>query len=269
MERVREQGQIGVDVRVDETRRDDMVRDVEPPPGLGAAERAHRRDPIAPDSHVRAEPRVAGAVYYATACEHDVEHERSSWRADGPLGRGRRGRALDYCRGRKAIRMEALSRPMAILIDQPWLAALPGAVLLARWALSRRRRVLVAAIAWLLYVPYEYGMKWRVLCSGECNIRVDLLVVYRRSPCSRSSGSSPRSERSARRGAERGPQSFAVTPSRAKKSFPLSSTTMKAGKSSTSMRQTASMPSSGYSSTSTLRMKSCARRAADPPIEPR
>ena len=37
----------------------------------------------------------------------------------------------------------------------------------------------------------------------------------------------------------------------AKKSLPLSSTTMKAGKSSTSIRQTASMPSSGYSSTST------------------
>ena len=36
-----------------------------------------------------------------------------------------------------------------------------------------------------------------------------------------------------------------------KKSLPLSSTTMKAGKSSTSIFQTASMPSSGYSSTST------------------
>ena len=74
--------------------------------------------------------------------------------------------------------MEALSRPMATLVDQPWLSAIPGAVLLALWAASRRRLVLVAAIAWLLYVPYEYGMKWRVLCSGECNIRVDLLVLY-------------------------------------------------------------------------------------------
>ena len=54
-----------------------------------------------------------------------------------------------------------------------------------------------------------------------------------------------------------------------KKSLPLSSMTMKAGKSSTSMRQIASMPSSGYSTTSTLRMQSCARRAAGPPIEPR
>jgi hypothetical protein len=36
----------------------------------------------------------------------------------------------------------------------------------------------VAAVAWLLYLPYEYGMKWRILCSGECNIRVDLLPLY-------------------------------------------------------------------------------------------
>src|SRR5690606_30038358 len=54
-----------------------------------------------------------------------------------------------------------------------------------------------------------------------------------------------------------------------KKSLPLSSRTMKAGKSSTSMRQIASMPSSGYSTTSTLLMQSWASRAAGPPIEPR
>ena len=39
-----------------------------------------------------------------------------------------------------------------------------------------------------------------------------------------------------------------------KKSLPLSSHTMKAGKSSTSIFQMASMPSSGYSSTSTFLM---------------
>ncbi len=54
-----------------------------------------------------------------------------------------------------------------------------------------------------------------------------------------------------------------------KKSLPLSSTTMKAGKSSTSIFQIASMPSSGYSSSSTFLMQSWARRAAGPPIEPR
>src|SRR6185369_10283895 len=54
-----------------------------------------------------------------------------------------------------------------------------------------------------------------------------------------------------------------------KKSLPLSSTMMKAGKSSTSMRQIASMPSSGYSTTSTFLMQCSARFAAAPPIEPR
>jgi hypothetical protein len=31
---------------------------------------------------------------------------------------------------------------------------------------------------WLLYALYEYGMHRRWLCSGECNIRVDLLLLY-------------------------------------------------------------------------------------------
>jgi hypothetical protein len=107
--------------------------------------------------------------------------------------------------------MEALSRPMPILVGQPWLAELPGAVLLGLWAASRCRLVLVAAIAWLLSVPYEYGMKWRVLCSGECNIRVDLLVLAWLA-CS----------------ARRGASAASVLRGHAQpgeKSFPLSSTT--------------------------------------------
>ena len=74
--------------------------------------------------------------------------------------------------------MGGLYRLMAGLIEAPWLAAVPGAVFLGLWAGSRRRLVLAAAVAWLAYLPYEYGMKLRILCSGECNIRVDLLVLY-------------------------------------------------------------------------------------------
>jgi hypothetical protein len=54
-----------------------------------------------------------------------------------------------------------------------------------------------------------------------------------------------------------------------KKSLPWWSITMKAGKFSTSIRQIASMPSSGYSWTSTFLMQCSARFAATPPIEPR
>jgi hypothetical protein len=74
--------------------------------------------------------------------------------------------------------MGALYGAMAVLIDRPWLAAVPGVVFLWLGARAGRRLVLAAAVAWLLYVPYEYGMKWRILCSGECNIRVDLLLLY-------------------------------------------------------------------------------------------
>ena len=69
-------------------------------------------------------------------------------------------------------------RTMAILIEYPLLAALVGAII---WALGRwqRRRIAAAAgIMWLLYAAYETGMRLRWLCSGECNIRVDILVIY-------------------------------------------------------------------------------------------
>ena len=44
----------------------------------------------------------------------------------------------------------------------------------------RTRKVLpgVVAALWALYAVYEYLMYTRVLCSGECNIRVDLLLIY-------------------------------------------------------------------------------------------
>lgn len=44
----------------------------------------------------------------------------------------------------------------------------------------RRRRVLpgIAAVLWIAYGIYESLMYARVLCSGECNIRVDLVVIY-------------------------------------------------------------------------------------------
>jgi hypothetical protein len=37
---------------------------------------------------------------------------------------------------------------------------------------------LLTALGWCVYAVYEYLMYRRVLCSGECNIRVDLLLIY-------------------------------------------------------------------------------------------
>lgn len=55
----------------------------------------------------------------------------------------------------------------------PWLAFAVSAAFAALWAWRRLRRVAVAAIVWACYGVYEYLMKARIRCSGECNIRVD------------------------------------------------------------------------------------------------
>jgi formate hydrogenlyase subunit 3/multisubunit Na+/H+ antiporter MnhD subunit len=74
--------------------------------------------------------------------------------------------------------MDRLLSAMAIFIEYPVLAAAIGIVLLVLGRRTRRRVVLGTGIAWLLYGLYEFGMKQRWLCSGECNIRIDLLVIY-------------------------------------------------------------------------------------------
>ena len=67
---------------------------------------------------------------------------------------------------------------MSILITYPALALVPALLFGLLYAHRRRWIVLAAALAWLAYVAYEYAMKLRILCSGECNIRVDLLLLY-------------------------------------------------------------------------------------------
>lgn len=74
--------------------------------------------------------------------------------------------------------MSLLYRTMAVLIEEPLLAVVPCVVFLVLFAVSRKFLILAPALAWLVYLPYEYAMKLRILCSGECNIRVDLLLLY-------------------------------------------------------------------------------------------
>ena len=69
-------------------------------------------------------------------------------------------------------------RFMAFLIEYPLLAAVVGGALMALGRWKRRRAVVGAGALWLLYAAYETGMRLRWLCSGECNIRIDLLVIY-------------------------------------------------------------------------------------------
>jgi hypothetical protein len=67
---------------------------------------------------------------------------------------------------------------MAIFIQYPWLAALIGMFLVGLGRSRGRRTAMVVGVIWLLYAAYETAMRLRWLCSGECNIRVDLLLIY-------------------------------------------------------------------------------------------
>ena len=73
--------------------------------------------------------------------------------------------------------MEFLSI-MAIFTQFPWLAAVIGLLLIGLGRSRGRRTAIVVGLIWLLYAAYETAMRLRWLCSGECNIRVDLLLIY-------------------------------------------------------------------------------------------
>jgi hypothetical protein len=71
-----------------------------------------------------------------------------------------------------------LFAPFAILIQYPAAALVPAGLFAAAFFTKRGPLAGLASVLWLLYTVYEFLMKFRVLCSGECNVRVDLLVLY-------------------------------------------------------------------------------------------
>ena len=68
--------------------------------------------------------------------------------------------------------------PLSIFIQWPLAALVPAGLFAAAYAWRRRTFVAVTAALWASYAIYELLILKRVLCSGECNIRVDLLLAY-------------------------------------------------------------------------------------------
>ena len=67
---------------------------------------------------------------------------------------------------------------LGIFIAFPLLALLPAGIFTFMFSKSRQPIVLIIALTWLVYFLYEQAIKLQLLCSGECNIRVDLLLIY-------------------------------------------------------------------------------------------
>ena len=64
-----------------------------------------------------------------------------------------------------------------LIVAEPWLALLPALSFLVLGRLRRRRFVTAVGIVWALYFAYEWSIHARLTCSGECDIRIDLLVL--------------------------------------------------------------------------------------------
>ena len=66
----------------------------------------------------------------------------------------------------------------SLLIIAPWLNLLISGLFFWLWRSGRGALLLTTALLWLVYGVYESLMYLRILCSGECNIRIDLLLIY-------------------------------------------------------------------------------------------
>ena len=67
-----------------------------------------------------------------------------------------------------------------MLIIFPFGATIVGTLYIRMFLKLRTKLSMLTGILWILYSIYEYLMYIRVLCTGEYNIRVDLLLIYRR-----------------------------------------------------------------------------------------
>jgi hypothetical protein len=65
-----------------------------------------------------------------------------------------------------------------LFVPHPIVALIPAIIFFGAGVLVKNRFLLVVAAIWGLYSIYEFLMKARILCSGDCNIRIDLLGIY-------------------------------------------------------------------------------------------
>ena len=65
-----------------------------------------------------------------------------------------------------------------MLIVFPFGATIIGVLYIRMFFKLNVKTCLFTGTLWVLYSIYEYLIYTRVLCTGECNIRIDLLLIY-------------------------------------------------------------------------------------------
>ena len=67
---------------------------------------------------------------------------------------------------------------MGIFAGYPGLILIPIALFAIIALMLPVRFAFLTAFLWIAYGIYESLMYARILCSGDCNIRMDLLIIY-------------------------------------------------------------------------------------------
>ena len=71
-----------------------------------------------------------------------------------------------------------LFRWMGIFAGYPWLVIFPIGLFFYIGLAAKARFATATAVLWVIYGMYEWMMHARILCSGDCNVQIDLLVIY-------------------------------------------------------------------------------------------
>ena len=74
--------------------------------------------------------------------------------------------------------MDWVFRAMAVFIEHPLLAAVIGILLVTLGRVLHRGLTTTAGVMWLMYSLWEFAIKQRWLCRGDCDIRADLIFIY-------------------------------------------------------------------------------------------
>ncbi len=67
---------------------------------------------------------------------------------------------------------------LGIFIGYPYLAFVVALIFAVVFFQKRVSTVRTTAVLWFLYALWETSIKMRLTCWGECNIRIDLLLIY-------------------------------------------------------------------------------------------
>ena len=74
--------------------------------------------------------------------------------------------------------LKALQLMGAIFIVFPYFALFPALLFIWLYLKTQSKLCRLSAWLWGLYAVYESGIKLELLCDAECNIRIDLLLIY-------------------------------------------------------------------------------------------